>query len=1696
MVKCPNKNLPEWKELERLCPNTAYVVWDAFPHGIDKAPNGADSKLFKDLLEYYHGDRDAAIVAKGETALWSFGRWANDGVIRDSNGEPTIMYVTKKARGKVEVSPENTSGSTYIAYARKQAVEVPLRPFTAPLSDVRPIDVQYVKPAPKSEYRKLSEAVQAARNAGIGKGSAYNSKMYDLVSQYDNSSDLINALIEAGAVEDSMIPLAKLLAVHSADVAVYTHRSGDGTLAEYSTKHSIIGIYADAFYGQSDNLVAETILHEALHHYLVGQYEFNEVYEDAVNRVQNIYRKLAGDDANKFYGLRAEGDEFVNEVLTNSAFRMYLRELDDKPLNRLKRAIVSVLRSLGLDLKSTITLDQLTRSLTNLVDSLSKTKVTRDLIEDIRIARLARNENMDINNAIRHSKKSDAVIKDIDSRAKVVKGSIDRGMRSRIKALKQYGAVTNSAVRSLENELAKLQEMFERNEDRQAMLDFIKHAYNESERPVMAIDAAYREFEETGEFALKNNQLVQLYRDFIGFYEPVIDDIYQKLFVTNYFNDDSMSKEEQEYLGNIIESTRGDFAAIRGKYDVLLANRFGTILKANAHEYESKAIDEYLKDNINTTSSDINLYVTYIGGMRNANDEALRIVARRVTDINNSVSRKTIDKGAEILPLFAEVKNWQPFYERDANGDKTGYLVRDRNYGEFKADFDEFKESIGEAPIGDDDALQAWNKTYNDWLGVHAERRYKPAYYALFNSMGMAAKQARDSIQFEISKILAEYTNKDGIVESERMPDSLWNTLQNLYQEKRHLSSRYMADGTPKTGIDLEIAEDIRRVNEALTNELTYLINEKRFEEIRKQKEAELSKAQYEKWYSRNTRWAYTEAFIDKLDKLEKKFYSEEYNRLSEESKDLKSMYRNNHDFMVNTARMPEVVKDRIKELDMLMAEEMDKVDKVKIEKAGIQFKKIASVIKSAYYMREKKAAIELDEKRPGAYKEWFDANHYLDAYGKYKPYSYFNLMKPHEESAVYLAPSREYTEIDPSSPMWNENFDHTSREHIQPKKDLYDNTKAYEAAIDTPAKKKLYETIEQTMAESNEKITFLKYADNYKLPQISGSTYAHIKAKHNLFKGIASYMSDTLTVRDDDAGYNMDSVAPDGTSLPTIPTHFMAMLKNPAAITNDLAGSIMKYYQMAENFKQKQEVMPELQLIQNHIDNRLLVRDEEDTSIAGKLADGVKYKLNGKGRTNASVRMKRYMETNIFGNEYVPLKIGKYNIVKALMIFKTYATTVNLGGNIFVAAANFTGSMHQHMAEALTGVYYTSSTALAAMRTTAYYFGKSILNGADYTKGNKVLSLMNMNQVGRDIDQMYKRLNYNKLARFFMNHKWYGLMTAGDFSVKGNILTSVYMNTKFVPEEGRFMMRDEYLAKHYGEKGAGKRFSRINTVTLFDMYKSKGTTVELNPAKAEYAQYVTPALTKRVQNVIQFLAQRADGMMDSSEKNAAQANAISGFAFMHKSFILSALDDRVLKPTGYNYMLERDDEASYKTVAKRIIEMISNIYQWTKWKVLHNRASYTGERPSMKLKKLEFYESYNIKRVTREAGLIIAYMLVSSIMNADDDSDDDWLESSLKYVVDRSKYEAQNLFNPWDIVNSFKTVTPAMSSLENIKSVAVMVGSVWNWEDNLDRGIKYGAYKDMSPIERAAIKSTPLKNIIEATEPKQKHKYLKGQLD
>lgn len=110
---CPNLHnkqvAQEYGELEDLFgPDTAHLLWSRNNgYSIDKAPNGADSILFGELLHITNGDRTRAIILKSKIYSDEFLKWFGDWTsedkenvskVVDKNGEPQVTYHTVSPR--------------------------------------------------------------------------------------------------------------------------------------------------------------------------------------------------------------------------------------------------------------------------------------------------------------------------------------------------------------------------------------------------------------------------------------------------------------------------------------------------------------------------------------------------------------------------------------------------------------------------------------------------------------------------------------------------------------------------------------------------------------------------------------------------------------------------------------------------------------------------------------------------------------------------------------------------------------------------------------------------------------------------------------------------------------------------------------------------------------------------------------------------------------------------------------------------------------------------------------------------------------------------------------------------------------------------------------------------------------------------------------------------------------------------------------------------------------------------------------------------------------------------------------------------------------------------------------------------------------------------------------------------------------
>ena len=293
-------------------------------------------------------------------------------------------------------------------------------------------------------------------------------------------------------------------------------------------------------------------------------------------------------------------------------------------------------------------------------------------------------------------------------------------------------------------------------------------------------------------------------------------------------------------------------------------------------------------------------------------------------------------KYAELYKAAKETRDHNLLFERDVDGKKTGYLIRDRRYGVYQNNKYKFRKdwlknhklaSIDELKLNPSLWIQ-YQKDYNDWKAENCERKYTPEFYDIFTNLSMEANMALSEVNLEIDNILKPYrdssTNKPRF---ERMPVEEYQKYNRLLEKKRNLANPYdpiTGELKPEGSVEAQIAAELTEAYAKLQEGLESKVDMDAFlEEMERMKNVEGytpdgSDTLYSAWLERNTRWELTDEFKEKVSKQNKKDYGEIYDRLYQARYNLLRLYRTDK-FEPDYTRMPQAVKDKIKELDIAM---------------------------------------------------------------------------------------------------------------------------------------------------------------------------------------------------------------------------------------------------------------------------------------------------------------------------------------------------------------------------------------------------------------------------------------------------------------------------------------------------------------------------------------------------------------------------------------------------------------------------------------------------------------------------------------------------------------------------------------------------------------------------------------------------------
>lgn len=1148
------------------------------------------------------------------------------------------------------------------------------------------------------------------------------------------------------------------------------------------------------------------------------------------------------------------------------------------------------------------------------------------------------------------------------------------------------------------------------------------------------------------------------------------DAIYESLLGTNVFND----------IRQTLNALRAEFSSIKmdsrdnigWKYKNTVIRTLTNFLKGEMEEANDPRIESALMNWL-SFDSDISAYHKYVGLPNSTNNAVISSVRKVIGDVNNEVHKKVYHKYAELMGLAAATRDHLLLFERNSKGKKTGYIIRDRKYGEYQNDkYNWRKKWLKDHKLASVDELKLdqnlwleYQRAYNDWKSKHAERKYTPEFYNIFANLSIEANQALSEVNIDIDNLLKPYL--DNVTKKprfENMSQDDYDKYQRLLEKKRNLANPYDAltgEIKPEDSVEYKIAMELTEAYEKLRKGLKSKANMAAFmAEMEKMREIEGYTPDgrytiYEAWLERNTRWEYTPEFEALISKQNKKDYGEIYDRLYQARTNLLKLYRTDK-YEVDYVRMPQEVKEKIRELDIAMYRIRRKSSKL-----GGGKRLFKSELSDIAKDNGGKDAVSPDD-------IWIDdkgVKHY---------FSYMTTVKPINNKYMHRVPNNNWAETSEESAFYNPNYDPTIPEAEQPKLELYDNRKDYNAVMRNTNLSKLRQALIDTIGETNAKLTHTNYRNDYKLPQIPGTIWNYISGK-GLVTGVRDYMLDAFAITPDDELHGVkNKVRPNGTEINIMPTQYTTMLADPSVGTNDLVGAVMRYYRMGCNYEAKKKVAPQLNLLDETIKKEGKVVKSQNTVSAAN--------------SNLSYVIHKYISYHLYGRRTTlpEITIGNHRISldKIFRHFATWGRDIGLSWNLRSAISGGVSAWSFYAADA--------------------YINRH-MNVRDFTLGNaelakELLTLKTLRQLGKNMGDSdlismleYNGLTFNQEEDMSNTNRWrvgrmvtrivepYSAFKMMSFLPNSIFMRGIYNNYRLLElEDGskHFISENDFLYNHFPEQSIEEKRAIYNSTktTLWSAYDKKGG-VKIKP---EYKKYVTKELENEISDKLGNISSHAEGMVENADKSGVHLHTALSTILMFRAFLPKNIEN-TWNPAYWNYQTKE------LAIGTAIAYWYGWLYGANNWGIKAIRAltfrNKEGDISELS-DRFNVSESYTRKQIETYAkrfnAQVFTYIFWLTLFNAlgmigsTGPDDDYWYQNVLMLELKKISLESGSRYNVMDIADIFNSVSPLLQTVEDIGTAF----GPWSYfKERKYKKIKKGAFKGLYGWQRDFIKVIPWLN-------------------
>jgi hypothetical protein len=640
---------------------------------------------------------------------------------------------------------------------------------------------------------------------------------------------------------------------------------------------------------------------------------------------------------------------------------------------------------------------------------------------------------------------------------------------------------------------------------------------------------------------------------------------------------------------------------------------------------------------------------------------------------------------------------------------------------------------------------------------------------------------------------------------------------------------------------------------------------------------------------------------------------------------------------------------------------------------------------------------------------------------------------------------------------IWNKYFEKT-------KDNSYYNP-AFEKVKNNPTALKYYNRLLEIKEEEDAKLPIgQNERQKYLMPQIRKDLLERFRNRDGgIVKNAREMLKGGVTLTADDIEYNERDAITDikNKEIKFVPIHYTRKLKNVNELSEDLSSMMIAYSTMAENFKQKHDIVPDMELIQRQLGERPLKG---------------KYAKQGTA-TETYALLDSFLDMNLYGNTKrrdQTLVVGgkEYNYGKALDKFNEYVRRNNLSFNAFASIASYTTGSINSKVEDAAGVYTTQESKNFA----ELEFDKNIFNVVSQIGKKRPTNKMHLMFMKNGfVSPDFKDLNMKTQAGRSIKDIFYSSYQLADYRIKGKTTLAVMDNMRLVGEEWKTKAQFKRDNIDLDKKEVNERWSKLRDKSFYNAHEVVDGEIVV---KDKFKKYVTKDISHNIRNRATTVGNRVDGMISQEDRGAISRSIWGRLILTHRNWLIEGVEKR-FKPDGVNLTTGEKEEGSFVSAWNAAAPIYPIIKTMIKEKTLSMKPLIDN------WDKTEEHQKKNVKRVAIEMVSIAMLVILAKVFEgALGDDDDDVLSQYALYSIYRTKLEMGAFYSPTEIPKLIKSPAAGINQME---SVLESFGTLIDWSE-----IERGRFKGYTKAEKMMIQRSFIRNFYDAAYPEDKLRYMK----